>query len=77
LLAAEKEQALPSKQKPPQAQKQARGQHAKMKGTFNRRKDRKGMCLEDRPVLEPNAGGIDVGARESANKRKYQQIKRE
>jgi transposase len=35
-----------------------------MKGTFNRRKDRKGMCLEDRPVLEPNAGGIDVGARE-------------
>jgi hypothetical protein len=24
----------------------------------------KGMCLEDRPVLEPNAAGIDVGARE-------------
>lgn len=22
------------------------------------------MCLEDRPVLEPNAGGIDIGARE-------------
>ena len=22
------------------------------------------MCLEDRPVLAPNAGGIDVGARE-------------
>jgi hypothetical protein len=22
------------------------------------------MCLEDPPVLEPNAGGIDVGARE-------------
>ena len=22
------------------------------------------MCLEDRPVLEPNAAGIDVGARE-------------
>ena len=24
----------------------------------------KGMCLEDRPLLEPNAAGIDVGARE-------------
>ena len=24
----------------------------------------KGMCLEDRPVLEPNAAGIDAGARE-------------
>ena len=22
------------------------------------------MCLEDRPVLEPNAAGIDIGARE-------------
>jgi transposase len=22
------------------------------------------MCLDDRPVLEPNAAGIDVGARE-------------
>src|ERR1700732_5427932 len=29
-----------------------------------RRKRNKGMCLEDRPVLEPNAAGIDVGARE-------------
>ncbi len=28
------------------------------------RKRNKGMCLEDRPVLEPNAAGIDVGARE-------------
>jgi transposase len=25
---------------------------------------RKGMCLEDRPLLEPNAAGIDIGARE-------------
>jgi transposase len=25
---------------------------------------RKGMCLEDRPILEANAGGIDIGARE-------------
>jgi len=29
-----------------------------------RRRRSKGMCLEDRPVLEPNAAGIDVGARE-------------
>ena len=27
-------------------------------------KGRKGMCGEDRPVLEPNAAGIDIGARE-------------
>jgi hypothetical protein len=26
-----------------------------------RRRRSKGMCLEDRPVLEPNAAGIDVG----------------
>ncbi len=25
---------------------------------------RKGMCLEDRPVLAPRAAGIDIGARE-------------
>jgi transposase len=29
-----------------------------------RRRRNKGMCLEDRPVLQPNAAGIDVGARE-------------
>jgi hypothetical protein len=29
-----------------------------------RRRRNKGMGLEDRPVLEPNAAGIDVGARE-------------
>jgi transposase len=28
------------------------------------RRRNKGMCLQDRPVLEPNAAGIDVGARE-------------
>ncbi len=28
------------------------------------RKRNKGMCLEDRPVLQPNAASIDVGARE-------------
>ena len=34
------------------------------KKTLKPRKRKKGMCLEDRPVLEPNAAGIDVGARE-------------
>ena len=29
-----------------------------------RGRKRKGMCLEDRPILEPNAAGIDIGARE-------------
>src|SRR5260370_33709202 len=29
-----------------------------------RGRKRKGMCLEDRPLLEPNAAGIDIGARE-------------
>src|SRR6202521_5925333 len=33
-----------------------RPQEAKSK----RRRRNKGMCLEDRPVLEPNAAGIDV-----------------
>ena len=37
-------------------------QSSKTKPT--RRKRNKGMCLEDRPVLESNAAGIDVGARE-------------
>jgi transposase len=34
------------------------------KAKSKRRRGNKGMCLEDRPVLEPNAAGIDVGARE-------------
>ena len=29
-----------------------------------RKGKRKGMCLEDRPLSEPNAAGIDIGARE-------------
>jgi transposase len=29
-----------------------------------KKKRRKGMCLEDRPILEKNAAGVDVGARE-------------
>ena len=31
---------------------------------WNRRKRKRGMCFEDRPVLEPHAAGIDIGARE-------------
>jgi transposase len=37
-------------------------QSSKTKPKCQRRN--KGMCLQDRPVLEPNAAGIDVGARE-------------
>ena len=33
-------------------------------GQGKRSRKRKGMCLEDRPILEPNAAGIDIGARE-------------
>src|SRR5215469_16473684 len=33
-------------------------------GNGNRGRKRKGMCREDRPILEPNAAGIDIGARE-------------
>jgi hypothetical protein len=33
-------------------------------GQRERGRRRKGMCLEDRPIREPNAAGIDIGARE-------------
>src|ERR1700704_3193580 len=33
-------------------------------GQGNRGRKGKGMCGEDRPILEPNAAGIDIGARE-------------
>ena len=33
-------------------------------GKGKRRRKRKGMCLEDRPILEANAAGIDILARE-------------
>jgi len=49
-------------------QQEAEQQHgnARSGGTkFHRRKRKKGMCFEDRPVLEePHAAGIDLGARE-------------
>lgn len=33
-------------------------------GKGKRGRKRKGMCLEDRPLLEANGAGIDIGARE-------------
>ena len=44
--------------------KQGKAPKPKSKGEFRRRKKRKGMCSTDRPCLEPNAAGIDIGARE-------------
>jgi transposase len=40
------------------------GKAGEAKGSRKRRRQRKGMCLEDRPIQEKNAAGIDVGARE-------------
>jgi transposase len=40
------------------------GQEKPAAGQGKRGGKRKGMCLEDRPILEPNAAGIDIGARE-------------
>ena len=34
------------------------------KARNGKRRRRKGMCLEDRPILEQNAAGIDIGSRE-------------
>ena len=47
---------MPSKCGKQQKSRQVQGQ--------GRKRRQKGMCLEDRPVLEPNAAGIDIGARE-------------
>lgn len=44
--------------------KHEKARPTKTKGSASRRKKRKRMCLEDRPCLEPNAAGIDIGARE-------------
>src|SRR5438132_1975839 len=50
---------MASKQKPPNQPSQAGA-----KVPHGKRRRRKGMCLEDRPILEVNAAGIDIGARE-------------
>ena len=47
---------------PPKRRKVAVKKKKAAAGQGKRRK--KGMTLEDRPLLEPNAGGIDIGARE-------------
>jgi transposase len=43
-----------------------RNQTAKPQKPFRKGKSggKRGMCLQDRPVLEPDAAGIDIGARE-------------
>ena len=40
------------------------GEEKTAAGSGKRGRNRKGMCLEDRPILEANAAGIDIGARE-------------
>jgi hypothetical protein len=40
------------------------GEMSKTASPGKRGRKRKGLCLEDRPILEPNAAGIDIGARE-------------
>lgn len=40
------------------------GEMSKTESPGKRGRKRKGLCLEDRPILEPNAAGIDIGARE-------------
>jgi len=44
--------------------KQGKTGQPKTQAQLGRRKKQKGMCLADRPCLEPNAAGIDIGARE-------------
>jgi len=44
--------------------KQGKTRQPKNQAQLGRRKKQKGMCLADRPCLEPNAAGIDIGARE-------------
>jgi len=39
-------------------------QHAKPNPSRRQKKRTRGMCLEDRPILENNAAGIDIGSRE-------------
>ncbi len=37
--------------------------NSKKQATATRRR-KKGFCFQDRPIVEPNAAGVDVGARE-------------
>ena len=59
--------AKPQKQSQPAVAKQkktAKQKKLKETGQGKRGRQAKGKCLEDRPLLEPNAAGIDIGARE-------------
>src|ERR1035438_4883227 len=48
----------------PKKHSQKPGEEKITAGQGKRGRKRKGMCLEDRPILETNAAGIDIGARE-------------
>ena len=45
-------------------QQEELGKQKTAAGKSKQKRKRKGMTLEDRPLLEPNAAGIDIGARE-------------
>ena len=49
---------------PRQKQQQPKELGEEKSTTGKGKRGRKGMCLGDRPILEPNAAGIDIGARE-------------
>jgi hypothetical protein len=53
-----------SRQKEHLAKPDAEDVQASKTGKRKPGRRRKGMCLEDRPVLEADAAGIDIGARE-------------
>jgi hypothetical protein len=48
----------------PNDRKQGKTRKPRTQASLGRRKKQKGMCLTDRPCLESNAAGIDIGARE-------------
>jgi hypothetical protein len=60
-LPEQKEDDLMARQKKPSPKPAAKKQRKAGPGKRGRKK---GMCQEDRPFLEPNAAGIDIGARE-------------
>jgi hypothetical protein len=45
-------------------QQEELGKQKTAAGKSKQKRKRKGMTLDDRPLLEPNAAGIDIGARE-------------
>ena len=51
-------------EKPSPAEQPRSAQPGNRQQRQKKHRRRKGMCLEDRPILEPHAAGIDIGARE-------------